>query len=79
MVHGSDILDLGVMLIAQHYSAWDLTGFFKQGPYAKYNPYGTPNNVKPGWAIRIGQDAFSQHASPNIDYVEMHLCATTSN
>ena len=52
-------------------------GFFKAGtPYTQYNPFGTPNNVQPGWAGHIGQDTPTQHASPNIDFVVMHLCAS---
>jgi hypothetical protein len=31
-------------------------GFFAQGsPYTRYNPFGTPGNVLPGWSERIGQ------------------------
>ena len=31
-------------------------GFFAQGsPYTRYNPFGTPGNVLPGWSKRIGQ------------------------
>ena len=52
-------------------------GFFKAGtPYTQYNPFGTPNNVNPGWAGHIGQDSPTQNASPDIDYVAMHLCAS---
>ncbi len=42
-------------------------GFFLQGTdYAKkYNPFGTPSNVLPGWAGRVGQVChfmpFAQH------------------
>lgn len=31
-------------------------GFFAQGsPYTRYNPFGTPGKVLPGWSERIGQ------------------------
>ena len=53
-----------------------MAGFFKaDAPYTLYNPFGVPGNAKPGWAGHTEQDALSQHASPDIDFIDMHLCA----
>lgn len=49
-------------------------GFFvEDSPLVKYNPFGVPGNVLPGWAGRTGQDFVSQHSSPNIAYAAFHL------